>query len=193
MYIIVGLGNPGKGYEGTRHNVGRDFLLKLADDDRSKLVIGAWKFDTYNQATVAPFDFHDHKGLMVLPETFMNLSGQAVQGILRKGVEESVLVVAHDDLDLPIGTIKISSDRGAGGHHGVESIIESVKSQDFIRLRIGVSPTEPSLLPTEKFVLQSFSSAENDQLTLVYEKFLAIIESLMLVGLDQTMTSFNGK
>ena len=133
--VIVGLGNPGKEYEKTRHNAGRTAVELLAKR-------GGFDVFTPNKkafALVAKGTLEGEGATLVLPETMMNASGKAVSAFVKSPKAASNLVVVHDDLDLPLGTIKISVGRGSGGHKGVESVMRAIKTKDFTRVRIGIS------------------------------------------------------
>ncbi len=141
-YIITGLGNPGQEYENTRHNTGRiavDALAKKIDLDSSE-----WKEDKKLKSEVAKTKIGKNSALLIKPNTFMNKSGDAVRSLVKNKKQAETLVVIHDDLDIPFGKIKISFNKSAGGHRGVESIVKAVKTTSFIRMRIGISPTTAS-------------------------------------------------
>ena len=135
--IIVGLGNPGKEYETTRHNAGRaavELLERKGDFDdfvENKKV----------SALVAEGTLEGESVTLVLPETMMNASGKAVAAFVKSPKAAKRLLVIHDDLDLSLGTIKVVTGRGSGGHKGVESVMRAIKTKDFARLRIGISGT----------------------------------------------------
>ena len=133
--VIVGLGNPGKEYEKTRHNAGRsavELVAKSGDFDE-------FVFNKTSNALVAKGSIDGEKATLVLPETMMNLSGKAVVAFVKTPKAAKNLVVIHDDLDLPLGSIKMAFGRGSGGHKGVESIMRATKTKDFTRIRIGIS------------------------------------------------------
>lgn len=136
MKIIVGLGNPGKKFEKTRHNVGFRAIDELAKQKTRNFIIAK-------------------------PQTFMNNSGQAVKSLINfyKAKPENLWII-HDDLDLPIGEIKIAKNRGSAGHKGVQSIIDHLKTKDFNRIRIGICPKTGKPEQVEKFVLQNFTKEE---------------------------------
>lgn len=133
--VIVGLGNPGKEYENTRHNAGRNAVERIAKQEG----FDAFVFNKTSNALVAKGDVQREKATLVLPETFMNLSGKAVAAFVKTQKAAKNLLVIHDDLDLPLGTIKMVFGRGSGGHKGVESIMRAIKTKDFARIRIGIS------------------------------------------------------
>jgi PTH1 family peptidyl-tRNA hydrolase len=166
MKVIVGLGNPGKKYEDTRHNAGFLVVDELAGKHGLK-----WKQNKKtNSLTV------DYEGdLLAKPQTFMNNSGMAIQSLLSYykllpkkwkifAKEEAdltdVLTVIHDDVDLSLGKYKVSRGSGSGGHKGVESIITHLKTKNFTRIRIGVATEEKEKIPTPTFVLKKFSEKE---------------------------------
>ncbi len=159
MKLIVGLGNPGEKYLKTRHNAGfmaLDYILK------DKHVIScSSKFD----AKIC--EVHDpEKTFYIYPQTFMNDSGKAVKQIMDfYKLLPADLVVIHDDVDLPLGTVRTTESSGDAGHNGVKSVIEAMGTQDFKRIRIGIeSRADKSALPTDAFVLQEFSDDEIKQI-----------------------------
>ena len=129
--VIVGLGNPGKEYEKTRHNAGRSAVLLVAKQ-------GDFPEFVFNK-TMNALVSKGKAATLLLPETMMNLSGKAVVALVKNPKAAKNLLVVHDDLDLPLGTIKMVFGRGSGGHKGVESIMRAIKTKDFARLRIGIS------------------------------------------------------
>ena len=131
--VIVGLGNPGKEYEKTRHNAGRSAVLLVAKQ-------GDFPEFVFNK-TMNALVSKGKAATLLLPETMMNLSGKAVVALVKNPKAAKNLLVVHDDLDLPLGTIKMVFGRGSGGHKGVESIMRAIKTKDFARLRIGISAT----------------------------------------------------
>ncbi|TSA43856.1 aminoacyl-tRNA hydrolase [bacterium] len=133
--VIVGLGNPGKEYEKTRHNAGRSAVELVAKQND----FGEFVFNKTSNALVSKGALEGENATLVLPETMMNLSGKAVAAYVKSPKAAKSLLVIHDDLDLPLGTIKMVFGRGSGGHKGVESIMRAVKTKDFARLRIGIS------------------------------------------------------
>ena len=134
-YIIVGLGNPGKEYEGTRHNMGRMVLDAYAKGNKLR----DWQEDKKLKFLKIEAKVGKNKALFLKPETFMNKSGEAVKPLITSKKKAETLVVIHDDLDLPLGRIKISFNKSSGGHKGVESIMRAIKTEAFIRLRLGIS------------------------------------------------------
>lgn len=133
--VIIGLGNPGKEYEATRHNAGRDAVLLLAKEEGFE----DFKVNKTAKALVTKGAIGGENVAFVLPETMMNLSGKAVSAVVKSKAAAKKLLVIHDDLDLPLGVTKMVFGRGSGGHKGVESIMRAIKTKDFARLRIGIS------------------------------------------------------
>lgn len=159
-FILVGLGNPGTTYQGTRHNFGRDLLgwWRKAEPE----IFSAWTNNKYWLAQVATGEWSDQPVSLVLPETFMNNSGDCLRAM--KLAPEQIaqrLVLIHDDLDLTLGEIRPAYGRGSAGHHGVDSAIASLGTKDFLRLRLGIAE-DASPLPAEEFVLAPFSSATQE-------------------------------
>jgi PTH1 family peptidyl-tRNA hydrolase len=134
-YTVVGLGNPGDEYVETRHNMGRMVL----DAFVKKNECADWKEDKKLKSFVSNGKVGKNKAVLIKPETFMNKSGEAVKPIIKTKKAAETLLVIHDDLDLPLGKIKISFNKSSGGHRGVESVIKAVKTEGFIRLRMGIS------------------------------------------------------
>ena len=134
-FVIVGLGNPGKEYEKTRHNAGRSAVEFIAKNEG----FDDFVFNKTSQALVAKGAIDSENAILVLPETMMNLSGKAVVAYVKSVKAAKNLLVIHDDLDLPLGTVKMVFGRGSGGHKGVESIMRALKTKDFARIRIGIS------------------------------------------------------
>lgn len=133
--VIVGLGNPGKEYEKTRHNAGRSAVELVAKNES----FDDFVFNKTSNALIAKGEVDGENATLVLPETMMNLSGKAVAAYVKSPKAAKNLLVIHDDLDLPLGTIKMVFGRGSGGHKGVESIMRAIKTKEFARIRIGIS------------------------------------------------------
>ena len=168
MTIIVGLGNPGKEYKNTRHNLGWLFLETL--QNQSGLEFTPWKKLIKVKGEIS--QSLGKKFLLLKPQTFMNESGQSVSAALRYyKIKPANLVVAHDDLDLPVGSFKIQTNRGAAGHHGVESIIASLGTKNFTRLRLGIKPLKPTR-QDKNFVLSSFSKEEKQLVSKTIDKII---------------------
>ncbi len=195
MMLIVGLGNPGKEYENTRHNSGRIILEKIAKANE----FSDWRDDMKLKSFRSKGELDGEKVEFLLPNTFMNNSGNAVCQIIDDKKKLKNLVVIYDDMDLPIGSLKISYNRSSGGHNGLESIIKRVKSQEFVRIRIGVCPLTPTGKFKKpkgeeavlKFLLGVFKEDELKILKNQAKKVSEIITMLASEGKDKTMTLFN--
>lgn len=206
--IIIGLGNPGAEYEGTRHNAGREAVMKLA----KKIDAPDFELDKKAKALVSTGKVGKEKVSLVLPETFMNKSGDAV-GKLAKGAKKvkrpdgkSVkafpdMIVVHDDLDIPLGKAKMSWDKSSGGHKGVESVIRAVGTQAFYRIRIGITPATASgklKKPdhdtiTENFIVAGFKEREEDELKKVLKKVADCLELAALESPERAMSDYNAE
>lgn len=155
MYLIVGLGNPEKKYFSTRHNVGF-----LAVDAIAKLCNASWKNKPDLFSEVAEIHHEEQKIILAKPQTYMNDSGKAVAALLhRYHIEPQHLIVISDDVDLPVGVLRTRTEGGAGGHNGLKSIITSIGTQQFVRVRIGVG-ARPLNIPLERWVLSPFPPEE---------------------------------
>ncbi len=167
MYYIVGLGNPGEEYINTRHNAGRTILELL----QNKFELDDFVLDQKNNALTSEGKIGKEKVCLIQPEGFMNNSGKSLKFIKTKK-EASRVIVIYDDLDLPLGRIKMSFNRGTGGHKGVESVAKQLKTLEFIRVRIGVSPQTPTGKTKKpsgedrviKFILGKFKDEELKEL-----------------------------
>lgn len=161
MKLIVGLGNPGKKYAKTRHNVGF-MVIDALHESLSGFQVSSWELSKKFNAEIAGCTMHGEKVILAKPMTFMNASGEAVQliGHFYKLVPDDILVI-HDDKDIPLGEIKYQENRSHAGHNGVRSIIDHIGSQDFARLRCGIASQNPKKMedvPT--FVLKNFGLLE---------------------------------
>lgn len=165
MKIIVGLGNKGKEYDGTRHNTGFmfvDALVKILEKDASENVI-QYHTDKKFMADIAEAKIAGEKIIFVKPNTYMNASGKAVSSIMKfYKAEAENLIVVMDDIDLPLGTVRIRNDGSSGGHKGLQNIIDSIKYDTFIRIRIGINNFEKqeTKFETAEYVLDKFSKRE---------------------------------
>jgi PTH1 family peptidyl-tRNA hydrolase len=194
MKIIVGLGNPGKKFEKTRHNLGFMVLDRFARKNKFP------KFEMRKEflAMVSEKKIEKEKIILAKPQTFMNNSGLAVKRILEilrtSNIEPltSNLWVIHDDLDFPFGKIKISFGRGSGGHKGVQSIIDEIGTKDFLRFRIGIGKANNKAASNkEDFVLQKFSKKEEKALKEIFEMACQAIKMAIKEGVEKAMSEFN--
>jgi len=191
MKLIVGLGNPGRGYANNRHNLGFMCLNHFA---RTQGI----RFDKkQGQARIGSGEVAGSKVILAKPQTYMNRSGQSVSRLVKKfNINPDDLIIIHDDLDLPLGTIRIRRSGGSGGHKGIDSIISYLESQDFPRLRIGIGrPTTPLVEISENdiiaFVLSDFTPEEKQVITQVIPRASEAILCLLTEGLAAAMNKFN--
>jgi len=195
IMLIVGLGNPGEEYEKTRHNAGRiilEYIAKAQD-------FGEWKNDIKTKSLRSKGEVEKQKFDFMLPMTFMNNSGNAVAGVIDDKKKLKNLVVIYDDLDIPVGSLKISFNRSSGGHNGLESVIKRVKSKEFVRIRIGVSPHTPTgklRKPSGeeavlKFLLGKFKDDELKELKKMSKKITEILVCLSAETKDKAMSLYN--
>lgn len=186
-FLIVGLGNPGREYKDNRHNVG--FMLV----DRLTVRLVARMSRVQSHALVASVNYEGNKLILAKPQTYMNLSGQSIQGLARfyKMPLENV-VVAHDDLDLPFGTIRIRPGGGPGGQKGVASTIERLGTKDFRRLRIGIG-RPPGRMDPAAYVLQDFPKADQLLLSEILDRAADAALEFVLHGLNAAMNKYNGE
>lgn len=196
MIYIVGLGNPGKEFEGTRHNIG---FMVLDAFVRATALPSLHESAKYSGKTCTGILNGEHITLL-LPSTFMNVSGAAVVKLVPK-TETSKLIVVYDDIDLAYGEMKISYSRGAGGHNGIKSIIESLGTQDFVRLRIGIAQKSfftgnlkrPKGEALANFVLTSFAKKEQKEVETISKTVEEILKTFVAKGREVTMNKFNVK
>lgn len=186
-FLLVGLGNPGDKYVGTRHNLGRDFLLDFVT--RNSLDLSDWQKNSKFDSLVSEGQIAGKRVVLLLPETFMNLSGKAVIKYLNFTKTKPTLIVVHDDVDLPLGTIRLSTDSGAGGHNGVASIIDSLGTKHFMRLRLGIGRS--SVIPTDKFVLEDFTEAEQQTVQAIFADAKLALEKIVTTGGEGTRSEGN--
>jgi len=186
-FLIVGLGNPGKEYEHTRHNVGFLVVDELARRYKPS------GFSLIDRALVAESCIDGHKAILAKPVTYMNNSGQAVKLLLRRyNLEyQSSLIVIYDDLDLPFGTIRVRTKGSSGGHRGVQSIIDTIGSNEFLRVRVGIG-RDPKLDPVD-YVLGRWNKEQLPYIDHMITHAADAVESLIKEGVEITMNSFNTK
>jgi len=185
MKIIVGLGNPGRKYDRTRHNAGFQAVDKLAKQLHIDIT------QDKHHALLAKARIDSTEAVLVKPQTFMNDSGRAVGAILRDTYTAvSDLIVIHDELDLPLGTVRVKIGGGHGGHNGLRSIIEQLGSSDFVRVRIGISRPEPGVDPAD-YVLRPFLAEECNTASEAAEKAADAIRLAATEGPRRAMNVFN--
>lgn len=186
MKLIVGLGNPGREYEMTRHNLG--FMLI----DRLLTRAGGRRFRSESSAKVAEVALAGQRVLLAKPQTYMNLSGDAVRPLLdRYGEGEPAnLLVASDDVALPFGMIRVRARGSAGGQKGLKSIIERLGTQEFARVRLGVKPDHP-LDDLSRFVLSPIRNRDREQLEETLERAVDAVTVILSEGVERAMARFN--
>lgn len=184
--IIVGLGNIGKEYECTHHNIGFMVLDEVAKANNLE-----FKLEKKHQAFVAEYIYKGEKHLLVKPTTYMNNSGISVRSIIDyyKKTNEDVLII-YDDLDLPLGQIRIRKNGSAGGHNGIKSIIAHLNTQEFSRVRIGIKKEKE--MDTINYVLSKFSKKELDVLNPTLELMPRMIDDFLTNGTNYIMNHYNG-
>ena len=187
-FLVVGLGNPGKEYVGTRHNVGAAVVEALAEAHNCVLR------KSRDQSLNAEISLEGKKVLLAFPQTFMNNSGQAVSSIMRRnGISNPEnLIVVHDEMDTPPGDLRIKFGGGLAGHNGLKSITNHLHTQDYLRLRLGIGK------PADKdsganYVLKRPSKMEQEIFSQAIQKAIEAIEALILEGKDVAMARFNNR
>lgn len=210
MYIIVGLGNPGEEYKNTRHNVGRMVVEsfaknaeKIAEKIDTKKAAKQTGFEEFSfnkkyNAQVSVGEVNGEKVTLILPETFMNKSGKALETLITSAKKAEKLVVVHDDLDLTIGRMKILFNRGSGGHKGIESIVRTIKTEAFTRLKVGICPTTPTGKPKKPtgeklldFIVGPFKPAEMDEIKSMVKQASESLYVLVNDGREKAMSGYN--
>ena len=185
-YLIVGFGNPGREYKDSRHNFG--FMLI----DRIAVRLNARGMKLQSKAIVISTLHEERKIILAKPQTYMNLSGQSVQGLLHfYKIPNENLLTAHDDLDLPFGTIRIRPGGGPGGQRGLGNTIEQLGTKEFPRLRLGIG-RPPGRMDPKDYVLQDFSREDIKFLPEVLDRAADAALEFVMKGLNAAMNKFNG-
>ncbi len=201
-YIIAGLGNPGEEYVNTRHNTGRivlEIVAKECGAAHSMREGDGFVFNKKLNAYLVDTKIGKEKVILVAPDTFMNLSGKAIGQLVKSVKAAERLVVIYDDFNLPLGRIKISFNRSSGGHNGVESIIKAVKTEAFVRIRVGTAPEKANgdaKVPhgdqkIEKFILGKFKEDELKVLKKVSKRVAEAVEVLVRESREKAMSVYN--
>lgn len=188
MYIIVGLGNPGKQYENTRHNIGFDVIGKLAEQEHVAVLEKKYK------AIIGKGFVEGQKCILVKPQTFMNLSGESVRQLLDyyKVDETAELIVISDDVSLDVGQIRIRKKGSAGGHNGLKNIIANLGHESFIRIKMGVGE-KPEGYDLADYVLGHFTFQERKVMDEATARAADAVRAILAKGPDAAMNEFNGK
>lgn len=197
MFLIAGLGNPGEKYKKTRHNAG--FLIL-------DFLYSGFETDKYAEAKVKKDSLDDAEVIFVKPETFMNDSGKSVSYLAEKyEIPNENILVIYDDIDLPLGEVRISFDRGDGGHNGIKSIVSQIGTKAFTRVRVGIAPKDedgkaikpkggfftPASKAVSNFVLKDFSATDLEKIKDLSGKVEKIIKTFVKEGREKVMNEFN--
>lgn len=187
MYIIAGLGNPGKNYAGTRHNIGFDTLDVIASKNNIKFNKTKFRAD-FGEGIIG-----GEKVILVKPQTFMNLSGESIRPLrdFYKVPDENIIII-YDDISLPLGKLRLRGKGSAGGHNGMKSIIYQLNTDVFPRLKIGVGAPPHEDYDLADYVLEKFGKDEIEILTKTIDKVNDAVESIIRNGVEKTMSKFNG-
>ncbi len=192
MLLIIGLGNPGQKFQKTRHNLGWQVLDLLQKKWKKEHNFSNWKKVKKFKAEINKGKIGNKKIILVKPLTFMNLSGQAIKLLISYyKIQPKDLFVIHDDIDIPLGKIKISKNQGAAGHKGIQSMIEELGTKNFARLRIGIKPENSKPKNVEKFVLLKVNKNDEKNIEEAIGKTIEAIEKIIKEGLEKTMNKFN--
>mgnify|MGYP000951919661 CR=1 FL=1 len=176
MFLIIGLGNPGKEYEKTRHNIGflaLDFLAKNFDAPK-------FRPNPKFKASISEINYHDNKIILAKPQTYMNTSGDSVQTLANfyKITSQNIIVI-HDELDLPFSSLRVKTNGSSAGHNGIKDIINKLGTDQFIRIRLGIQTDKSKNIPAEKFVLSHFSITEKIKLKNIFSEVLQEIKKII--------------
>ena len=184
-WLIVGLGNPGAAYATTRHNLGFMLVDLLARENQAHIKRNECG------SLIGRAEIENQKVELAKPQTFMNLSGESVSCLLQKP-DRSLerLIVVSDDLALPFGKVRLRPSGSHGGHNGLRSMIDCLRTNDFIRLRIGIMPEHP-VSNTKNFVLENFSKDESAEVEKILETSAGAIRAVLRDGIDRAMAEFN--
>lgn len=187
MYIIAGLGNPGKEYENTRHNIGFDVIDRLAEEENIAVMESKYK------ALIGKGYVAGQKVILAKPQTFMNLSGESIREIVDyyKVDDTAELIVISDDISLDVGQIRIRKKGSAGGHNGLKNIIKMLGHDTFIRVRMGVGE-KPKNFDLADYVLGHFPKEEAETMTTAFKDGAAAVVDMMTEGVEAAMNHFNG-
>lgn len=183
---VVGLGNPGDEYAQTRHNVGFFVCDRLV-----AAWGGSWRASK-QRALVAEPNTPYGRLLVAQPQTYMNLSGESVKALLKSaGLPPEKLLVVHDELDLPLGTLRIKQGGGTAGHQGLNSIVRCLGTKEFARLRFGIG-RPPGRMPAADYVLRKFKRDEADEVAIGIERSVEMVASWLDAGVEATQNAFHG-
>ncbi|PKO13881.1 MAG: aminoacyl-tRNA hydrolase [Chloroflexi bacterium HGW-Chloroflexi-10] len=185
-FLLVGLGNPGKEYQNNRHNIGFMALDRIAKE------YGIEQKKVKSKAIVLEGRYQQKRVILIKPQTYMNLSGEAVASLARfYKINPDRVLVMHDDLDLPFGTIRLRPGGGPGGQKGIASIIDRLGTQQFPRVRIGIG-RPPGRMQAADYVLQDFSKGEKEELEFILGSVVKAVNVFLVDGMDGAMNQYNG-
>jgi PTH1 family peptidyl-tRNA hydrolase len=185
-YLIVGLGNPGENYRYTRHNVGFRVVEELVVKHNVKL-------KEKDEAIWGSYKLDNHEVFLFFPQTFMNESGRAVGPFARyRQIDPKQILLISDDLDLPVGRLRLKTSGGSGGHHGLDSVIAHLNSREFPRLRLGVGKP-PSADEGPNHVLSGFKPDDKEKIEKAIQRAAAGVETFLTQGADAAMRELNGE
>lgn len=187
MKLIVGLGNPGKAYADTRHNIGFRCINKLAKKQ-------GVSFRSGSKSRFGEGEIQGHRVALAKPQTFMNLSGKAVKLLMQRyKIQLDDILIVHDELDLPPGKVRISRGGGSGGHKGIDSIISCLGSRDFPRIRVGIGRPPQSSQDAVDHVLGCFAGDEKDVMEDAVNTVTEAVPFLLAEGITMAMNKYNSK
>ena len=186
MYLIVGLGNPGRQYEKTRHNVGFEVIDRLAD--RLSASVDEKKFKgCYGKGVIG-----GNKVILLKPLTYMNLSGESVRAAMDfYKIDPDHMLVVYDDVSLDVGQLRIRTKGSAGGHNGIKNIIAHLGTQEFPRVKVGVGE-KPPRMDLADYVLSRFSGEDQEKMNAAFVEAARAVEAMIIEGTDWAMNRFNG-
>jgi PTH1 family peptidyl-tRNA hydrolase len=185
-FLLIGLGNPGREYADTRHNFG--FMLI----DRLAVRLNARGMKVQSKAIIMNTSYEERKLILAKPQTYMNLSGQSVQGLIHfYKIPLTNVMILSDDLDLPFGTIRIRASGGPGGQRGLSSILERLGTKEVPRLRLGIG-RPPGRMDPSNYVLQNFSKSDMQAISEILDRAAEAVLAFVSHGLNKAMNEFNG-
>ncbi len=187
MHIIAGLGNPGSQYRFTRHNIGFRVIEELQKRYFAKMAL-----HKTSNSILGKIKIIDRDVILLMPQTYMNNSGMSIAVIKKKfSVRASNIVIIHDEIDLPLGKIKVKFGGGIAGHNGLKSIVENIATKDFSRVRIGIGKPDKNNMSVSSFVLSEFAKEEKLLIEQTVSKAADAAVSIIEIGLEKTMNLFN--
>lgn len=188
MILIIGLGNPGDKFEGTRHNIGFRIVEEFARENN----FSEFEFSKKFNALISEKNLNKKRMVISKPQTFMNESGKSVKSLISfYKINKEKIIVIHDDIDLPLGTIRIAKNRGAAGHRGINSIIKEIGTKNFIRFRIGIRNENYKPKGAKDLVLKRFTKEEEKNIREVTRETIKALDLSLKENLEKAMSIFN--